>query len=528
MPKASIFVSSVQKEFAAERRAIRSFVEADAVLGRFFEVFLFEDLPAGERRVDEAYLAGVDHCDLYVGLFGLAYGFEDAEGVSPTEREFDRATLQGKPRLLFVKAGDDAQRHPKTAALLGKAGVQTVRRRFADVEDLKHQLSRSLADWLEERGLIQHRSFEDRPCADAALADVDPAAVAAFVRLARQERQFALAEDAPVAQALAHLHFERDGRPTQAAMLLFGRDPQRFMPAAEVRCMHFHGTEVERPVPLYRIFKGTLFDQVDRAADFVLSVINRSVGTRAISSQAPVVYELPPDVVREAIVNAVAHRDYASAAAVQVSVFADRVEVRNPGQLPPPLTPQRLREPHGSVARNARVCEALFLAHYIEKYGTGTLMMIRLCRRQGLPEPVFEQQGGEFVVTLWRDWLTEKELARLALNDRQRRAVLEVRTRERIANADYQSLTGTTRKTASRDLDDLVSKGVFTRLGTTGRGTHYVLAVQGVSKGTNETPGQPGVQEAPPTTAQAGASPAEEDINGTNRTASRKKGAKKP
>ena len=100
--------------------------------------------------------------------------------------------------------------------------------------------------------------------------------------------------------------------------------------------------------------------------------------------------------------NAVAHRDYASAAAVQVSVFADRVEVRNPGHLLPPLTPARLREPHGSVARNPRICEALFLAHYIEKFGTGTLMMIRLCRSRGLPEPVFEQQGDEFVVTLRR------------------------------------------------------------------------------------------------------------------------------
>ena len=129
---------------------------------------------------------------------------------------------------------------------------------------------------------------------------------------------------------------------------------------------------------------------------------------------------------------------------------------------------------------------------------------------------------------LTRSSRSREAVLRLALNDRQRRAVLEVRTRERIANADYQRLTGTTRKTASRDLDDLVNKGVFTRLGTTGRGTHYVLAVQGVIKRTNETQGQPGVQEAPPTTAQAGASPAEEDINGTNRTASRKKGAKKP
>lgn len=88
--------------------------------------------------------------------------------------------------------------------------------------------------------------------------------------------------------------------------------------------MHFHGTEIQRPAPFYRVFKGTVFEQVDMAVDFVLSKINLGVGARAESAQAPVRYEIPPDVIREAIVNAVAHRDYASAGTVQVSVFVDR------------------------------------------------------------------------------------------------------------------------------------------------------------------------------------------------------------
>ncbi|MFH2056076.1 MAG: ATP-binding protein [bacterium] len=232
-------------------------------------------------------------------------------------------------------------------------------------------------DYLEVCGNIQARHVEDRPCQDAALGDVDPRAVENFVRLARIERQFPLPAETPVADLLAHLHLLCGDQPTNAAVLLFGKDPQRFFPAAEVRCMHFHGTEIERPVPFYRIFKGTLFDQVDMAADFAMSKLDKSVGTRSESTRAPVRYEIPPDVIREAIVNAIAHRDYASAGAVQVSVFADRVEVWNPGTLIPPLTPESLRLPHGSVARNPRICEALFLARYLEKFGTGTLRMIR-------------------------------------------------------------------------------------------------------------------------------------------------------
>jgi predicted HTH transcriptional regulator len=199
---------------------------------------------------------------------------------------------------------------------------------------------------------------------------------------------------------LTHLNLLFNGQPTKAAVLLFGRNPQRFLPSAEVRCMHFHGTEVARPVPFYRIFKGNLFEQVDMAHDFVMSKLNRSVGTRAESAQAPVRYEIPPDVIREAIVNAIAHRDYASDAAVQVSVFADRFEVWNPGQLPPPLTPEKLRHPHSSIARNHRVCETLFLARYIEKFGTGTLMMIRESLAHALPEPDFVERSGELVTTV--------------------------------------------------------------------------------------------------------------------------------
>ena len=518
MQPTRIFVSSVQKEFASERQAIRAAVESDAVLGRYFQVFLFEELPASDRKVGEVFVSEVDRCDVYVLLIGTAYGFEDAEGVSPTEREFDRATLGGKHRLLFVAAGDDAQRHPKAAALLVKAGLQLIRRRFTDVDDLRMQLARSLADWLAARGLIQERVFEDRACTDATVADLDVTRLADFVRRARAERQFGLAEGTPVSDVLEHLHLQRDGHPTQAAVMLFGRDPQRFLPVAEVRCMHFHGTQVERPVPFYRVFKGPLFDQVDHATDFVLAVLNRSVGTRAVSNQVPVVYEIPPDVVREAVVNAVAHRDYSSGAAVQVSVFADRLEVRNPGQLPAPLTPERLREPHGSVARNPRICEALFLARYIEKFGTGTLMMIRLCRSQGLPEPVFAQQGGDFVVTVWRDWLTEAELARLVLNDRQRLALIEIRLRERLVNFDYQQLTRTSRKTAARDLGDLVTRGVLVRVGT-GRGTHYVLASKRDNNGTNEP-----IQGA----LRSDATVPERDKNGTNGTPRRSAGKGKP
>lgn len=139
-----IFISSVQKELAEERRAIRDYIRGDALFRRFFDVFLFEDLPASDRRADEVYLDEVGRCAIYVGLFGQQYGRPDAAGVSPTEREFDQTTVTGQTRLIFVKGVDDAGRDAKMRSLIGKAGAQLIHRRFTGIADLTASLYASL------------------------------------------------------------------------------------------------------------------------------------------------------------------------------------------------------------------------------------------------------------------------------------------------------------------------------------------------------------------------------------------------
>ena len=190
-----MFVSSVQQELAAERRAIADFVRGDALLRRFFEVFLFEELPASDRRADDVYLDEVDRCDVYAGLFGDAYGSEDAQGVSPTEREFDRATVRGKLRLVFVKGADDTQRHPKMLALIHKAGAQLIRRRFAGVPELTAGLYASLVEHLERSGALRTGPFDASACAGATVEDIAEAKVQWFLGTARRERQYALGEN---------------------------------------------------------------------------------------------------------------------------------------------------------------------------------------------------------------------------------------------------------------------------------------------------------------------------------------------
>jgi hypothetical protein len=384
-----IFISSVQKEFAEERAALRDYLRGDALLRRFFEAFLFEEVPAADRRADDLYLDEVGHCDIYVGLFGHEYGFEDTDGVSPTEREFALATQRHKPRLIFVRGTNDKARHPKMQALIRQAGAQVIRRRFGTNAELIAGVYAALVHYLETKQLIRSGPFDASECPDATLADLSVERIRRFVGIARRARGFPLAENTGPEDVLGHLHLLRQGRLTHAAVLLFGAAPQRFLISSEVKCAHFHGTEVRKPIPFYQVYKGTVFELVDQAVDFVLSKINLAVGTRAAGTQAPVAYEMPPEVVREAIVNAVAHRDYTSNGSVQVMLFADRLEVWNPGTLPPSLTLAQLRQPHGSVPGNPLLAEPLYLTKYIERMGTGTGDMIERCRKADLPEPEF-------------------------------------------------------------------------------------------------------------------------------------------
>ena len=477
-----LFISSVQKELRMERRAVKDFVQGDALLQRYFKVFLFEDLPAADRMADDVYLKEVEHSEVYVGLFANEYGNEDHEGMSPTEREFEQATARGKTRLVFVKGTDDKARHPKMLKLIQNAGSQLIRRRFTDIHDLNAALYASLVEHLERSGELRTLPFDASACPRATMIDISTDRLIWFLAAAHRERNYALSERTPSEKALAHLNLLDGKIPSYAAVLLFCDDPQRFLPTAEVKCLHFHGTEIRKPIPSYQIYKGPIFHQVDEAVDFVMSKLARTVGTRAQGPEAPVEYELPKGAVSEAIVNAVAHRDYSSNAGVQVMLFADRLEVWNPGELPPPLTPKNLRKPHASIPRNPLIAEPLYLAHYIEKAGTGTLDMIALCREVGLPEPDFEQRAGQFVVTLWRDWLTGKVVTTLGLNERQKKSVSYVRQEGRISNTIYQTLTGVAKRTAHRDLTELVEKGVFRRVGKTGKGTFYEF-MKGAIKG---------------------------------------------
>lgn len=188
---------------------------------------------------------------------------------------------------------------------------------------------------------------------------------------------------------------------TNASLLLFAKKPQSFFITSEVKCAQFYGNEITKPIPAYQVYQGNIFELIEQAVSFVMSRINVRVGTREKRTDVAVKYELPLDAVREAIVNAITHRDYTSNGSVQVMLFRNRLEVWNPGALPFGLTLAKLLLPHPSIPTNPLLANPVYLAGYIERMGTGTRDIVSKCLELGLRQPEFHQNE-EFRVTLWR------------------------------------------------------------------------------------------------------------------------------
>ncbi|MFA5499996.1 MAG: DUF4062 domain-containing protein [Candidatus Omnitrophota bacterium] len=479
--KYKIFVSGVQKELKEERRAVKDFILADPLLSEYFDVFLFEDAPAKSKSAETVYLEEVRKSDIYIGILGQKYGAIKAGKISPVESEFREAKKVHKTILIYIK-GENGQNDKKR-----DHGIQRLikeisdskqgfsRKRFNNSEELTRSVYASLLDFLKEKGIVGRGAFDERICVDAKMSDIDHEKVKWFLRVAREERKFPLSPKSSVTDVLIHLNLLRDGKLTNAAILLFGKNPHRFFLQAEVKCLHLTGTEVYKPFLSYKVYSDNLFEQVDKAVGFVVDIIKQAVIQQKHTPQFKRPFEIPIFAIQEAIVNAVAHRNYNVTSGVQVMVFADRIEVWNSGSLPPELSVEDLRKPHTSYPANPLLANTLYFGSYIQRTGSGTVEMIKQCHDQGAPEPEFVLiRNVEFRAILPRDIFTESALAQMGLNDRQIKAIMYVKNKGRITNREYRQLNNISDEGARRDLEVLLKKKIFKTQGR-GRSLSYIM-----------------------------------------------------
>jgi ATP-dependent DNA helicase RecG len=267
--------------------------------------------------------------------------------------------------------------------------------------------------------------------------------------------------------------------PTNAGLLLFARRVEVRYPQAEITLVHYRGRDMADAFEREDV-RDTLVEAVRRAERWLMEHMRK--GSRMAGLERQDWTQLPTGAVREALVNAVAHRDYAvRGEGVRVSLFSDRLEVYSPGRLPGHVTIENIVAERYS--RNESIVQVLADFGLIERLGYGIDRMLRQMEDAGLPPPAFRETAAGFLVTLTGhppeepapDSLDVREWARQGLNERQIAAMVHLAEQRRITSRDLQErFPDVSPETIRRDLADLVERALLLKVGDK-RATYYIL-----------------------------------------------------
>lgn len=271
---------------------------------------------------------------------------------------------------------------------------------------------------------------------------------------------------------IENLQLMEDKYLKRASILLFHSNPEKFITGSYIKIGYF---ESDSNLIFQDEIHGNIFEQIEKTIELLFTkYIKALIGYEGINRVET--YEYPKDAIREALLNAVAHKDYSGGTPIQISVYKDKLMIWNEGQLPENWTIETLLDKHSSKPFNPDIANALFRSGYIESWGRGISKMTEQCYNYKLPSPLFTSKSSGFWVEFRKDIYNFNQLKDLGLNERQIKAVLFVKDHGKINNSDFQALNNVSKATATRDLTELTGKFmILARSGEVGAGTNYVL-----------------------------------------------------
>ena len=448
-----------------------------------------EDVPVSQLAATLVGMANTSGGTVLLGVAprsGHVHGVEDV--ARSRDKVFQAALLADPPLVLPVPeahpVGED--RVLSIVVPKGLPGIYSLEGRYLwrDGSQTSPIPPRQLRRMLLERGAVQ---FESRLPPGASLQDLDPEKVSAYARAYLERVDLPMVETPGLEDEISALEilFQRgclrrekeELKPSYAALLLFGRQPQRWLPTSSILAARFSGIAFGDRFVKQEI-SGTLPDQLRQVEHFIRANLHKVVRLVGLTHQESLEY--PFEAVRELLVNAVAHRDYSTQGdEIHLNIFMDRLEVISPGGLPGPMTLENLLE--ARFSRNPIIVQVLSDLGFVERLGYGLDRVVTILRQSNMPAPRFEETAGTFRVTLFAAKEPDKrspDLDRyrgMNLNPRQEAALNYLATNQRITNRDYQELSPDVHpETLRRDLADLVDRGVLLKIGNK-RATYYIL-----------------------------------------------------
>jgi ATP-dependent DNA helicase RecG len=317
---------------------------------------------------------------------------------------------------------------------------------------------------------------------DISLSEIDEPTVRVFLAQARAKGRLDVVDPLePVESVLRRLGLFRDGHLTNAAVLLFGKEPQQSFIGAVTRIGRFRKETI---ITGDRLIAGNLFNQLAKGEEAILEFINvqydLSEEAMRESFVRKEIWDYPLPAIREALLNALVHRDYLHQnEQTTIKVYDDRIRFSNAGGLPWGVTVEELLAEPRSVPRNPLIAHVLYLAGLVERFGSGMERIVAVLQEAGLPAPEFKSSAAGFSLVMRKDPFSEKVLKKKGLSERQIMVILSIRETGQITTAEYRQLVGGTRKATNRDLRDLTAAGVLYQVGVHGKSIQYRLRNSG-------------------------------------------------
>ena len=509
MAELKVFVSSVQKELEDERLIVQNLILTDAFLQRYCTPVLYEFEPASPEDALEECLTLVAECQIYILMVWKEYG-EPTNGLSITHWEYRRAKEAGIPILAFIRGPANLNREAGTDSLLAELKRDSFKRkRFSNVIDLQKEVRAALARLLEkqfgvcptsdENEIAEHTieatsTFESRHLQHVPVTELDLDVGRELILSTRQESEPDALSERDVLSALAlrglivrdpehSEHFV-----TAAGLVFLGRDPSAVFPHCRVSADAYRGTELDGDPNDQEDIRGPMPLVVDKIVAFIDR--NTRHPMRVVGLNRVRLDEYPTEAIREAVVNALAHRNCEDGGRrIMVEVLSDRVVISSPGNPPSPITLAELRK--GTCkpcSRNPVIAQCLSYFHRIAERGSGFRRMRDAMLDHGLEKPKLGTNTGYFLITLVGpgDNLDRLRVPSAAveqfvsppieaqLNDRQKQIVRHVLEEGSVVRRWCVETFGVANDTAGRDLSELVDLGVLDRIGS-GRSTKYVV-----------------------------------------------------
>jgi len=310
----------------------------------------------------------------------------------------------------------------------------------------------------------QGRRWDSVPISNVSIADLKQETFTFFKEKGIKSNRIneSNREDTP-AQLLENLKLTEKDLLKRAALLLFHPDPEKFVTGAYIKIGFFR---TDSDLLFQDEIHGNLFEQVERTMELLLTKYTKALISYEGISRIET-YEYPKDALREALLNAIAHKDYTGPYPIQISVYKDTIMLWNYGQLPENWTVEDLLGKHSSQPRNPDIANAFFRSGYVESWGRGMDKMKNLCAEAKIPLPQFSCKGNDFWTVFRKDIYNKDDLSKLGLNERQIDAVLYVKENEEITTSAYTKRYEIAERTARNDLNELIDKQIFKRIGET-------------------------------------------------------------